>query len=721
MTMTDPAANGPLVSSDEKGIPGGIGTLDGRGKQPDSQRNPGLLETALVGGIAAVARIKAMFERVRTIEQYYQIGDTPNQTWRRAMVAISAEGGGTLNPCLTDYYFTGNAPIVNGLTNVTIKPLHGRTVTIHAAAGAGARTAFSFNSGGDSKNVTFEGLTFDGGMTNFDTITGFARQGDVGTQARLFAADRIERAFSITSSRMPAQAAASRMTNLTIRRCRFLGVGQELLPIDILGTYGDTIVEDCELIRCLDTGFRGVETPIFRRNRVSYSADNGVSISRGCGSGRVHDNTIEYSWYNAILAGGFDNELGAQHVLVYGNKLYQSGKNAVCMDFGARYITVEMNDVDGVFRGAADHTNDVKWGNAFYIEGLDDANWAGHIVIQNNNIQNVRGRVVNLYQYVEAVTFTNNHIGDYGWPFLVDGTTVTPSADGVYSALITYPGAAKTTPTVRNIVNRNNHVVTSQTQVTGGNTIPVARRISWYPNVTSWIDAAIDIQGVGVNLAHTNTLTAVANFGFANIGAGDRDAEARVTFDASASTRLRGLLWKVTGLNRFGIFGDTQSTLDFKTYADDGTGGQTIMQMIRTAGAQRVHFPKALTAISATIGATDQGTDARVEFDASGSSVLRGFFWKVGGAFRFGMFSNAVSTLILRSYTDAGTAMDVAQINRSTHRLEAIRPLGLAAYTTATRPTAADAGANAMILDTTLRKILTSNGTNWADQTGTPV
>jgi hypothetical protein len=85
------------------------------------------------------------------------------------------------------------------------------------------------------------------------------------------------------------------------------------------------------------------------------------------------------------------------------------------------------------------------------------------------------------------------------------------------------------------------------------------------------------------------------------------------------------------------------------------------------------------------------------------------------------MFSNADASLLLRSYTNAGASTDVAQVNRSLSRFEALTPMGLAQYTTAARPTAASAGAGAIILDTTLRKILTSNGTNWADQTGTVV
>jgi hypothetical protein len=681
-----------------------------------------VVDEVLIGGMQSLARIKSMFQRVRTVEESYQVGDTPNQTWRRALVALSNEGGGTLVPTLTDYYFTGDAPKLNGLKNVTVRALHGTVVRIHAAAGAGARTAFFFNSGGDSKNLTFEGLTFDGGMTNYATITGYARQGDVGTQNRVFSADRIETAFQIVSNRLPQNSAASRLENLTIRRCTFEGVGKDNLPMMITGSFGETVVENCEITRCLDTGFIGVEQVVFRHNRVTYSADNGVSASRGCGRVRVYDNTILYSWYSGVHAGGFDGDLAAKHSIISNNTIHGVGKNAINLDYGAYNVVCAGNDIADVRRGAADHTDATDFGNAFYIKGIDDANPAGLININGNIIDNVRGRVVNLAGYVDGVLFTGNQVGDFGSPFLVNGTSITPSADGNFSVMIGYPGPARTTPTVKNVVNRGNQIRTTQMQDNGtGTMIPVARRVSWFPNVTTWIDAGNDVQGVGVSNVYANSITAVSNVGFLNVGAADRDAEARVTFDASASSRLRGLLWKVTGLNRYGIFGDTQGALDFKAYDDAGANGVTLMQMIRTAGAQRMHFPRTLTAVSATVGAADQTNDARVEFDASGSSVLRGFFWRVGGSLRYGIFANTVSTLLFRSYSDGGASTDVAQINRALSRFEALTPMGLAQYTTAARPTAASAGAGAMILDTTLRKILTSNGTNWADQTGTVV
>jgi hypothetical protein len=42
-------------------------------------------------------------------------------------------------------------------------------------------------------------------------------------------------------------------------------------------------------------------------------------------------------------------------------------------------------------------------------------------------------------------------------------------------------------------------------------------------------------------------------------------------------------------------------------------------------------------------------------------------------------------------------------------------------YATADRPSATDAGAGGTVYDVTLRKLITSNGTDWFDQSGAAV
>lgn len=127
------------------------------------------------------------------------------------------------------------------------------------------------------------------------------------------------------------------------------------------------------------------------------------------------------------------------------------------------------------------------------------------------------------------------------------------------------------------------------------------------------------------------------------------------------------------------------------------------------------------TLLALTVG-RNAATDSQFKINGASGSTRALLFQTAGdnrAGFRF--LSGNPTQLFLTTYTDAGTANDIAYMDRQWHRLVFVNAPKLPPYASGGRPSATNLGAGSMIYDTTLKKPLWSNGTAWTDATGTVV
>ena len=366
---------------------------------------------------------------VLIVERFTENGDSDDETWQRTIDYAVANGGGfTIKGTRNEYFF--RAPVNPlGLKNSILMGLGKYETVIRAAEGSGdLLSAFhvpSVSSSDELSNVKFTKLRFDGSMSG--SYTGHVRD-------RTFDDDRISSAIFLSGNGVPTETSNPKISNIIITDCSFIGM--ESLPVHIRGASFVDFNQN-HLVRCLDPGFIHTETLYATKNRSEWSADNGLSISRGCTNIYVLDNIIQGSFFAGIHVGGFDDEAGPRTGLVRGNIVKNSAMYGISAEEGSCDLLITENIIDGVKRGVgtwASDSNSILYGSGILVGGVhsdstNEDNFEGYSSLAENNriINNV---VVNAERFgivwygVDGLTVIDNEVLDVGSSHMVDGTTV---------------------------------------------------------------------------------------------------------------------------------------------------------------------------------------------------------------------------------------------------------------------------------------------------------
>ena len=217
-------------------------------------------------------------------------------------------------------------------------------------------------------------------------------------QDNVWGADRVTAFLHVTGNLVEGEEAAGTVNNITVRNNIIHGVYS--LPVHMRGVNGVYMTGNT-ISRSLDTGFIWCHGVNFTDNRVLYSADNGVSVSRGCDQCVVSNNIIEGSYYAGIHVGGFGAQAGPTRVSVTGNTVTNSRQYGISAVDGSRSVVISSNIVDGVLRGAPSESNRDAVGDGAPTAYGTGIIWGGHMSGETTS-----GAVVNTYS--EDVIVTGN-------------------------------------------------------------------------------------------------------------------------------------------------------------------------------------------------------------------------------------------------------------------------------------------------------------------------
>jgi parallel beta-helix repeat protein len=194
-----------------------------------------------------------------------------------------------------------------------------------------------------------------------------------------------------------------RVQDITLRSVKVYGT--KGLPALLTGIRGKASIVDSSFDNCLDVGFTFNETAHFVGNRVTRSADNGVSLSRGNASVVCVANNFEACafwaiWIGGYLATGSDDSFrdpsapGPSNVTVIGNVGVNLGFGGVSAEGAPKNFVISGNSFSDLKRGPADlsEKGGDQRGIGIFVTGhpvakpSDVTHYADGFVISNNTI-----------------------------------------------------------------------------------------------------------------------------------------------------------------------------------------------------------------------------------------------------------------------------------------------------------------------------------------------
>jgi hypothetical protein len=331
-----------------------------------------------------------------------------------AILAVAQAGGGRVQ--LSGQAWSVSSSITPR-SNVTLAGMPGTVITHTGNSNIVYGSAIAFTS------FTLEDLTFAGPVNELPTGPKRSRTtSGAGAQTAVF----------LTGDLDTTGSGQAQLTDFTMRRCTVKNM--TALPVRIGGVRGRVVVTQCEFINNQDAGFIFCEEVEFSGNHVYASADNGVSLSRGCKKVTCVGNRIENVAYNGIWISGFNTDKGPQNFTVAANVIKNVGHNGIYADYAPRYGTIIGNEIDcGYYRGPSDQPTDIQ-GTGIYLGGYpitdrtNPTDWAQGIVVADNHVRAAARAGVYLTGVRRALV-TSNLIADIGTQFLADGTTTISNSD----------------------------------------------------------------------------------------------------------------------------------------------------------------------------------------------------------------------------------------------------------------------------------------------------
>ncbi|MCJ1672915.1 right-handed parallel beta-helix repeat-containing protein [Rathayibacter sp. VKM Ac-2929] len=320
----------------------------------------GLAAAATLGVAAGAADVKFLGNperdaRVLIVEE--QPGDSPTARWKAAISRAVADGPGCYSRILgtaAEYRITETLEI-SGLQDITISGQGARKTVFSSAKLDGPLEAVFSNTTSAAgtravRSLSFEDFSVAGGMRELTDAQATERLRD----SRPWPADDagvLKAAVKLIGNR--GLTSGREVKDVSIRGVHVYGTKE--LPIVVFNTDGRVEVSHCRFERCKDVGFTFNENVYFCDNVIVYSADNGVSVSRGNEGGLCLRNRIYNSFYSGILVGGNIGtaERGPNHVRVAHNVVSNAGAYGIDLTLAPRNITVTHNQIEGAHLGIA--------------------------------------------------------------------------------------------------------------------------------------------------------------------------------------------------------------------------------------------------------------------------------------------------------------------------------------------------------------------------------
>lgn len=277
----------------------------------------------------------------------------------------------------------------------------------------------------DLSNVSFTNITFAGGA--IDDVTG-PRRGRTSTPSIRYAIKFV--------GDLALNGPTCKVKDVRIKDCHFRNTVE--LPVHLSGVRGESSIKDSHFENCKDIGFTWCESIIFNDNHVSKSADNGVSISRGCANAVITGNNISNSAYAGIWIAGWEitggSAAGPINFNCSGNTIIRSGMAGIKLTDGPQNGTITNNTIVDVFRGPSDQPNNGYGvgitissfpGSAYPASDATILQYARNLQVSNNDI--IRAQTGGIYMRGLIVgKFSNNTMTDIGTVYRADGTTLVP-------------------------------------------------------------------------------------------------------------------------------------------------------------------------------------------------------------------------------------------------------------------------------------------------------
>ncbi|MGK9219634.1 MULTISPECIES: right-handed parallel beta-helix repeat-containing protein [unclassified Microbacterium] len=421
-------------------------------------------------------------------------GDRDDQSIRRAADAATRHGGGTVLLTRNEYKF--GAPVaLNGLQNVVFESRTGSVVRcaeprVKLKAFVGSKEARGADneplSTTGASNIVIRGIAFDGGLENGVDLdsAAFYDYDDEGTrvksgkgafarEARRYAPSgaseeeprlAIYRAIEVIGDLDETADTTLAFSNVSVENVRLLGISS--LPIYLRGVRGLAAVDDSYAYRCLDIGFTYCANVRFARNHIEYSADNGVSISRGNRNVACSGNIISKSFYFGIHLGGYSGDPGPRSVSCTGNTVVHSGAVGINLYEGPRDITITGNFIADVHRGADGSATEYQ-GSAILIRGGTGSQIAQNIVIVGNNVVRSHKAGILIDRDAEDVLISGNSFRRVGLPISPSGAAYKSSSSAVNFAIGTAPPQDPEASSVRRVVASANAVFEDRESMLG--------------------------------------------------------------------------------------------------------------------------------------------------------------------------------------------------------------------------------------------------------------
>lgn len=205
------------------------------------------------------------------------------------------------------------------------------------------------------------------------------------------------------------------------------------LPIRISGVRGTVLTEDCHFSNTQDAGWIFCENVRVINNRSKWSADNGLSISRGNQSVVCVGNSVEGAAYHGIWLSGYIGYTGPADFTCTGNQIRSVGQTGILLQDAPKYGVVADNIIDKAYiRGDSTAPTD-EYAYGIMIRGNSSTpsapgtSIAYGLKVADNLIYRAPRAGIS-YDGAQSVIISGNIIQDCGTQYLADGTTVITSS-----------------------------------------------------------------------------------------------------------------------------------------------------------------------------------------------------------------------------------------------------------------------------------------------------
>ena len=738
-----PAGSG-FVNEGSVGKPGGVATLDAAGRQS-------VAEVPSFVGIP--------------IGRFRLPGMTDDQVMQAALDSVR----GPASPLGTRTLFWSEPEMVTAgafsLDNLNDVTINFSQASIRAKPGAGRVTAmqmYGLRASGakGSKNVRFtnarvtkegSGLKTDVGIVGPDGKQRKAREtwSDTKTPAKGEAEpwrdyrgnpDRIITFLRVISTGWDDGIAAgrARYENISVDHCDLFGT--EHLPIWFQGAYGDCSATYNRFERCLDPGWIWTERSEAHHNLSFWSADNGLSLSRGNGWVHASYNDIHDPWFMGIMAGTFTEggvaDPGPDHVSIHHNRIWNSGELGIRCDGGSQGFDISFNQFFGAQRGSLSNSN--FYGVCIYVSGMSAARKARNGQIVGNYMEGAERGGVQVADYVDGFYVAQNIVVRPGSRRLTDGVTV-PSDSHNFGVAVRAASAA----TVTNGVFESNRTFDDRLMDDG--TTPVAYYATFVDASVASIESrnnpAVGTRSGSVSTAAGAVADAPVTTRRLTVGSGTATDSRVVLSGASGSSRMLAFTVGADELLRYLIRTVGTGTLAVDLYNDAATSYIRALQFDRNTGkatfSNDVAVGAALSALSAAItgalsaaSATFAGNvrlgsattgEVRLQLESVDSNSAKIIEFIVAGATRGTIRQDTQMKFHL--YTSGGTAQLVMAFDAVRYAATFTNPPTIPSYTTAqlTKTFAGTHGRGAQAYNSTTSKPVWSDGTEWRYADGSTV